>query len=302
MSRSSVIRISPQYAKALRKATALAILIAACKFVRPLISTNAILNIVEKCFFSESAGPPAYDEALVTSSGTGESRRVPTVASILKDNAAGNGRLPLHYQKVTPVVLDAPVGTLPILVGYASFENEFTAFLTEKPGGRQIAAHVGTQVGEFSIAAMDLDSITFDHDGLKITRNVREMLDAGRWRSPGASPGSALNAGSGNAGSWSTGKSARAVLNVGILDAPKTFSLPAAPSVFRGVEQDHSDTYTQGSAQEHPAVADGMPTRIAGPVLPCVTSEGTNFQESSGGQQVIIPTPYGTQCIRVRPL
>lgn len=97
-----------------------------------------------------------------------------------------------------------PMPPLPVVYGVLGLPSGTKAIMSEKAGGASRSVHAGDTIGEFKIAALDPQNVTFDWDGKQISRKIEDLIDrsngpgaAGAQSAavqPGASPNSAAQA------------------------------------------------------------------------------------------------------------
>lgn len=80
------------------------------------------------------------------------------------------------YDPPPPPPPPKPMPALPLAYGMMNI-GEPTVFLSEKPGAQHRGYRVGEKIGEFKIAAIDGQEITFDWEGKLVTKKMEEILD-----------------------------------------------------------------------------------------------------------------------------
>jgi len=95
------------------------------------------------------------------------------------------------------VVIEAPkveppkkMPPLPVVYGVLGLSSGTKAIMSEKAGVAGRSVHAGDTIGEFKIAALDPQTVTFDWDGKQISRKIEDLID----RSGGAPAGGAAPA------------------------------------------------------------------------------------------------------------
>jgi hypothetical protein len=84
---------------------------------------------------------------------------------------------------------------LPVVYGVLGLPSGTKALMSEKAGAPSIPVRTGDKIGEFKIAALDQQNVTFDWDGKQISKKIDELID----RSTPAPPASAQPARAGPA-------------------------------------------------------------------------------------------------------
>jgi hypothetical protein len=77
-----------------------------------------------------------------------------------------------------------PMPPLPVVYGVLGLPSGTKAIMSEKAGGASRSVHAGDTIGEFKIAALDPQNVTFDWDGKQISRKIEDLID--RSNGPGA--------------------------------------------------------------------------------------------------------------------
>jgi hypothetical protein len=87
---------------------------------------------------------------------------------------------------IEPPKIEAPkpMPPLPVVYGVLGLPSGTKAIMSEKAGGASRSVHAGDTIGEFKIAALDPQNVTFDWDGKQISRKIEDLID--RSNGPGA--------------------------------------------------------------------------------------------------------------------
>ena len=87
---------------------------------------------------------------------------------------------------IEPPKIEAPkpMPPLPVVYGVLGLPSGTKAIMAEKPGLASRSVHAGDTIGEFKIAALDPQNVTFDWDGKMISRKIEDLID--RSNGPGA--------------------------------------------------------------------------------------------------------------------
>ncbi len=87
---------------------------------------------------------------------------------------------------IEPPKIEAPkpMPPLPVVYGVMGLPSGVKAIMSEKSGGAGRSVHAGDTIGEFKIAALDTENVTFDWDGKQISRKIDDLID--RSNGPGA--------------------------------------------------------------------------------------------------------------------
>jgi hypothetical protein len=87
---------------------------------------------------------------------------------------------------IDPPKIEAPkpMPPLPVVYGVLGLPSGTKAIMSEKPGVASRSVHAGDTIGEFKIAALDPQNVTFDWDGKQISRKIEDLID--RSNGPGA--------------------------------------------------------------------------------------------------------------------
>lgn len=108
------------------------------------------------------------------------------------------------------VVIDPPkieepkkMPPLPVVYGVLGLASGTKAIMSEKTGAAAKPVQVGDTIGEFKIAALDSETVTFDWDSKQISRKIEELID----RAGPATAGGAASVG-GQAGTQAGGQAA----------------------------------------------------------------------------------------------
>jgi hypothetical protein len=104
------------------------------------------------------------------------------------------------------VVIEAPkiekpkqMPPLPVVYGVLGLPSGVKALMAEKAGAGSKSVKAGDQIGEFQIAALDPQNVTFVWDGQEIHKKIEDLLDRSNHDqagggSAGGQPGVAANA------------------------------------------------------------------------------------------------------------
>jgi hypothetical protein len=93
--------------------------------------------------------------------------------------------------KVEKVVKVMP--SLPVVYGVLGLPSGTKAIMAEKAGGVSKPVHQGDTIGEFKIAALDSQNVTFDWDDKQISRKIEDLIDRSNAdQSAGGQPGPAV--------------------------------------------------------------------------------------------------------------
>jgi hypothetical protein len=85
-----------------------------------------------------------------------------------------------------------PMPPLPIVYGVLGLPSGTKAIMSEKKGEPGKAVHEGDTIGEFRIAALDPQNVTFDWDGKQISKKIEDLIDrSGPASQGGAQPAAA---------------------------------------------------------------------------------------------------------------
>lgn len=87
---------------------------------------------------------------------------------------------------IEPPKVEAPkiMPPLPVVYGVLGLPSGTKAIMSEKPGVASRSVHAGDTIGEFKIASLDPENVTFDWDGKQISRKIEDLID--RSNGPGA--------------------------------------------------------------------------------------------------------------------
>jgi hypothetical protein len=87
---------------------------------------------------------------------------------------------------IEPPKIEAPkiMPPLPVVYGVLGLPSGTKAIMSEKFGGASRSVHAGDTIGEFKIASLDPQNVTFDWDGKQISRKIEDLID--RSNGPGA--------------------------------------------------------------------------------------------------------------------
>ena len=83
-----------------------------------------------------------------------------------------------------------PMPPLPIVYGVLGLPSGTKAIMSEKKGADSRSVQAGDTIGEFTIASLDPQKVTFDWDGKQISRKIEDLID----RSNSADAGGAQSA------------------------------------------------------------------------------------------------------------
>ena len=72
---------------------------------------------------------------------------------------------------------------LPVVYGVLGLPSGTKAIMAEKAGAGSRSVHAGDTIGEFTIAALDPQNVTFNWDGKQISRKIEDLID--RSNTPG---------------------------------------------------------------------------------------------------------------------
>lgn len=99
---------------------------------------------------------------------------------------------------VEPPKVEAPkpMPPLPVVYGVLGLPSGTKAIMAEKAGAPSHPVRQGDKIGEFTIAALDPQSVTFDWDGKEISKKIDDLID--RSTGPGGAPAIASTAGGAN--------------------------------------------------------------------------------------------------------
>ena len=110
-------------------------------------------------------------------------------------SADRNDDIVVEAPKIVP---PKPMPPLPLAYGVMTLASGSTASMAVKAGEPPRMVHIGDSVGEFRIAALDAQNVTFDWDGKQIQRRIEDLMD--RSGQPMASNASAPQGGAAGAG------------------------------------------------------------------------------------------------------
>lgn len=87
---------------------------------------------------------------------------------------------------IDPPKIEAPkiMPPLPVVYGVLGLPSGTRAIMSENKGAASRSVHAGDTVGEFKIALLDPQNVTFDWDGKQISRKIEDLID--RSNGPGA--------------------------------------------------------------------------------------------------------------------
>jgi hypothetical protein len=92
-----------------------------------------------------------------------------------------NPTVVIEPPKVEPPKIMPP---LPVVYGVMGLPSGTKAIMAEKAGAGSRSVHAGDTIGEFKIASLDPQNVTFDWDGKQISRKIEDLID--RSNAPGA--------------------------------------------------------------------------------------------------------------------
>lgn len=90
-----------------------------------------------------------------------------------------------------------PMPPLPVVFGVLGLPSGTKAIMAEKAGLPSRPVRQGDKIGEFTIAALDPENVTFDWDGKEISKKIDDLID--RSTGPGAASAGASTAANANA-------------------------------------------------------------------------------------------------------
>jgi hypothetical protein len=159
---------------------------------------------------------------------------------------------------IDPPKVDPPkkMPPLPVVFGVMGLPAGTRAIMAEKPGLNSVPVRAGDTIGEFKIAALDPQNVTFDWDGAKITKKIDDLIDRSVAVTPGAGAGPAV--------------------------AAPAASAPAPPK---------PSTVAAGPGTEIPSGGGSPPTRTC---VPGDNSPANTVVD--GYRKNLIPTPFGNMC------
>ncbi len=89
------------------------------------------------------------------------------------------------------VVLEVPVAPppkpmppLPLLHGVMGLQSGMLALVSLKPDARSVGIHIGEKIGEFELAGLTRDEISFQWEDKTVTRSVSEMIYHAQEQAP----------------------------------------------------------------------------------------------------------------------
>lgn len=99
------------------------------------------------------------------------------------------------------VIIEAPkeekpkvMPPLPLVYGVLSLPSGVKAMMAEKSGLSSRTVHAGDTVGEFEIAALDSQSVTFTWEGKEIRKKIEDLIDRSNRGDTGGAQGGAATA------------------------------------------------------------------------------------------------------------
>jgi len=84
---------------------------------------------------------------------------------------------------------------LPVVYGVLGLSSGTKAIMSEKAGAAGKSVGPGDTIGEFRIAALDPETVTFDWDGKQISRKIEELIDRSGPAATGGAASAAAQAG-----------------------------------------------------------------------------------------------------------
>jgi hypothetical protein len=95
------------------------------------------------------------------------------------------------------VIIDPPkveepkkMPPLPVVYGVLGLPSGTKAIMSEKKGVNSRPVQAGDTIGEFKIAALDPQNVTFDWDGKQISRRIEDLIDRSNSETPAQSAAS----------------------------------------------------------------------------------------------------------------
>jgi hypothetical protein len=89
-----------------------------------------------------------------------------------------------------------PMPPLPVVYGVMGLPSGTKAIMSEKAGAPSTTIRAGDTIGEFKIAALDPQNVTFDWNGKQIERRIDDLIDRSNTQAPqGGQPAAAPAAG-----------------------------------------------------------------------------------------------------------
>jgi hypothetical protein len=88
-----------------------------------------------------------------------------------------------------------PMPPLPVVYGVLGLPSGTKAIMSEKPGLASRSVHAGDTIGEFKIAALDPQNVTFDWDGKQISRKIEDLIDRSNSAGPAGAQSASVQAG-----------------------------------------------------------------------------------------------------------
>jgi hypothetical protein len=162
---------------------------------------------------------------------------------------------------IEPPKIEAPkiMPPLPVVYGVMGLPSGTKAIMSEKAGNAGHSVHAGDTIGEFKIAALDPENVTFNWDGKQISKKIEDLID--RSNAPGA------------AGAQSAAVQGGANPNAAVRAAP-----PPPPN-------------------NQPQVASAPGKEIGGGYHACVPGDTSPSGTVSGGfRKNSVATPFGPSC------
>lgn len=170
------------------------------------------------------------------------------------------------------VIIEAPkvekpreMPPLPVIYGVLGLPSGTKALMAEKPGLATKSVRTGDSVGEFKIAALDSQAVTFLWEGKEIRKQVDDLMD--RTGRGGVAPSAPV-----------PGPAPMAPLQAGVPVQQNDPGVPSAPTLGGGVIG--ADIGSAGHPERACRAGDQS---AAGTVI-------------DGFRKVLVSTPFGTNC------
>ena len=87
------------------------------------------------------------------------------------------------------VEIPKPMPPLPVVYGVMGLPSGTKAIMSEKAGAPSTTIRSGESIGEFKVAALDTQNVTFEWNGKRVTRKIDDLID--RSGPPGNAGGAA---------------------------------------------------------------------------------------------------------------
>lgn len=97
------------------------------------------------------------------------------------------------------VEIPKPMPPLPVVYGVMGLPSGTKAIMSEKAGAPSTTIRSGDSLGEFKIAALDTQNVTFEWNGKQITRKIDDLIDRSSSQTATGQPAAAAAAPSGPA-------------------------------------------------------------------------------------------------------